>query len=170
MLVSTDFFLLILFLSKAAGIFHDKKGNVSQCLLQRIFQAFFKAPVDSKLCDFHCGYLRKLKRYIYAPQVSALTPCIAKLKLFLGVIQKHFCFVVQKPLKLIPKKKAGRNPVQLFLGKGRKELTWKFRYMPLKEQNRPRLKSVAGLQFSSWRCIYSALLSEYARGHIYFPD
>ena len=50
-----------------------------------------------------------------------MTPCIVKLKLLLRVIQKQFYFVVQKPLKLIQKKKAGRNPLQLFLGKGRKE-------------------------------------------------
>lgn len=63
----------------AAGILHDKR-YVSPCLPKSIFKASFK---DRKRCDFHCGYLPKPKCCIQAPQVSALTPRIAKTQTFL---------------------------------------------------------------------------------------
>lgn len=65
----------------AAGLLHDKR-YLSPCLPQSIFKASFKAPVDRKWCDFHCGYLPKPKCYIQAPQVSPLTPRIAKTRTF----------------------------------------------------------------------------------------
>lgn len=119
--------LLILLVHKwnmggAADILHDKR-YVSPCLPPSIFKASFKVPVDNKLCDFHCGYLWKPKCDIQAPQVSALTPRIAKtLAAAPQGYPEALLLCCAETTKTTPEEKAGRNPIQLLPRNREKEL------------------------------------------------